>query len=96
MFLYLIRHGQSEGNVATPPGPDRGAAGVLAGPGRGALGAALPVSGRGGRGGGLPRRPLGPGFVVQQGNGCINRVRITPEEVRIISINETVHLSEMM
>lgn len=40
-------------------------------------------------------RPRMPGCWIEQNNCCINRVWISPERVRILSMNETCHVSQL-
>ncbi|HYF80971.1 MAG TPA: histidine phosphatase family protein [Symbiobacteriaceae bacterium] len=40
-------------------------------------------------------RPRVPGCWIEQHNCCVNRIWISPERIRIISMNETWHLSEV-
>lgn len=41
----------------------------------------------------LMQRPFQPGCWVEQNNCCINRIYIDAERVRILSMNETAHLT---
>lgn len=43
----------------------------------------------------LAGRPVGPGFSIEQANCCVNRVRIEPDRMRLISVNETCHLTQI-
>lgn len=41
----------------------------------------------------LMGRSFGPGCWVEQLNCCVNRIYMEPQRVRILSINETAHLT---
>lgn len=43
----------------------------------------------------LMGRPRIPGCWIEQQNCCVNRIWISPERVRVLSMNETWHLSQI-
>lgn len=43
----------------------------------------------------LMGRPFGPGCWVEQLNCCVNRIYLEPQRVRILSMNETAHLTQV-